>query len=151
MKKAQVNVIYLGILTVISIVIFGMVFVWFNDLKDNAAVEFNEQHAESLLTNFERNIIQLRAAVETPNGTLRANTSNITVSIPRSIGEETYFVRGDSRDLVLQISGKGLRDRKTIFRKQVYWWNATFKGGVHSGDGEITFNYNRTTGNVTLS
>ena len=152
MKKAQISVVYLGLLSMVSIILLGIVFIWFNSMKDNVAVEFNEKHAESLLTGFEQKLVELKNIVETPNGSVRANSANITVLIPENIGEENYFVRGDKNDLVLQISGKGVRQRrKTIFRKRVYWWDTNFIGGAFSGNGELLFNYNRTTGNVTIS
>ncbi len=152
MKKAQVSVVYLGLLTLMSIFILTAVFIWSNSLKDEAAIEFNEHHAEALLTGLEQKLLKLKNVAEPPSG-IKANTTNITVSVPQKIGDEEYFIRGKNQDLVLQISGKGFsQGRKTIFRKRMYWWDsANFSGGSFSGNGEIIFNYNGSSGNVILS
>jgi len=150
MKKAQVSIVYLGIITLISMFIFGIVFVWSSNIRDETSIEFNAQHSRNLLTYFEQRLVSLRTLAEPPNGS--ANNVSVIVEVPVNIGDEKYFVRGEGNDLVLEIPGKGFaQGRQTIFRKNIYWWNTSFEGGAFSSNGEIIFSYNSNTGDVTLS
>ena len=67
-KDGQISVVYLGLLTMVSIVLFGMVFIWFTSMKGTATTDFNEHHADALLTGFEQKLLELRNTAETPNG-----------------------------------------------------------------------------------
>lgn len=150
MKKAQISVLYLALLTLISIIIFGSIFLWGTSLKGNAAVEFNAQHADNLLTTFEQRLQKMKLVADPPGGP-KTDTS-IEFQIPVNIGEDKYFVRGDGGDLVLEIPGSGFaQGRQTIFRRQVYWWAANFTGLAFSGNTKINFAYNSTSGNITIS
>lgn len=150
MKKAQVSVAYLGLIVLISMFIFGLTFVFSNNLKDDTAIQFNEQHARSILTYIEHKLVRMKTLAE-PDPTTFADVE-ITVEVPVNIGDEKYFIRGEGNDLVLNLPGKGFAvGRQTIFRKNMYWWNKTFEGGAFSANGEITFTYNSSSKDVTIS
>lgn len=149
MKKGQISVVYLGILTVISIFMFAAVFTWGLSLKDSSVAELNQFQAESLLANFENHLASFKT-VATESGDGLKNTTLI-VQVPFKVGEESYFVRGDNHYLIIDIPGRGTQTRQTLFRKGIYWWNASFNGGAFSGGGRVKFYYNSSSGNITIS
>jgi hypothetical protein len=124
--KGQVSVFYLGILTVISLAIFGIILVWNLSIKDANTDLLAELEINSIIEKIETDIYYIESL----------NTSGkieITRNIPTRLGEDFYTItlradgtsnnKGGYSDNDQIIITKDAKQRftlsKTIFSKDI--------------------------------
>ena len=83
--KGQISVAYLGILTVISLALFGVILMWNLSIKDANTDLLAKIEMESIVEKIEADINYIESLDE--NGVMY-----VTRNIPEKIGENTYTV-----------------------------------------------------------
>jgi hypothetical protein len=83
--KGQISIAYLGILTVISLALFGVILMWNLSIKDANTDLLAKIEMESIVEKIESDINYIESLNE--NGTI-----SVTRKIPEKIGENRYTI-----------------------------------------------------------
>jgi hypothetical protein len=156
MKRGQVNAIYLGILTIISIAIFSLVLVWSISIKESQSDFLAEAQIDLLIEKVESDIYFIE--------TIKDNTSETIFelwnSIPSRIGTEFYTITlnangaqnsagaflNDSEIIISKESTNQFSLTKTIFIKSINTDLPIIVSSVYSANQLYVLRYNSSAG-----
>lgn len=144
--KGQVSIVYLGILTVISLAIFGLILVWNLSIKETNTNLIAEIEIESIIEKIEADIYYIESL----------NVSgefNLTREIPLKIGEDYYTVtlradgvsEGlgylDNDQIIISKSSQGkFTLAQTIFSKSIFTDLAIIPSSASGGEYTLSSN-----------
>jgi hypothetical protein len=144
--KGQVSIVYLGILTVISLAIFGLILVWNLSIKETNTNLIAEIEIESIIEKVEADIYY----IESLNV---SGAFNLTREIPLKIGEDYYTVtlradgvsEGlgylDNDQIIISKSSQGkFTLAQTIFSKSIFTDLAIIPSSTSGGEYTLSSN-----------
>jgi len=143
MKRAQVNVVYMSYFVLLGLVFLGFVFTFSNSFKQDSVDEIQEDIADSIFARIETASLELRA-IENQTGTINLTK---TIGIPRRIGENTYQIIGQSKNIIISSSG----ENSFYKRKTIYWQGLGFEGSADSQNSKVNLFYNSTNHRIRIS
>ncbi len=156
MRRGQVNTVYLGILTVISIAIFSLVLVWSIQIKESQSDFLSESQIDLLIEKVESDIYFIENIKDNTSETI----FELRNSIPSRIGTEFYTItlnaRGsqngagaflnDSEIIISRESTNQLSLPKTIFTKSINTDLPIIVSSVYSTNQLYVLRYNSSAG-----
>ncbi len=156
MKRGQVSVAYLGILTVISIAIFALVLFWSISIKESQSDYLSESQIDLLIEKVESDIYFIE--------NIRTNTSEtifeLRNSIPSRIGSDFYTITlnangdqnsagaylNDSEIIISRESSNQFSLPKTVFSKSINTDLPIRVSSVYSANQLYVLRYNSSAG-----
>ena len=115
--KGQINIIYVGILTLISIAVFGTILIWNFSVSESTSNEFNEKQMEIIATQISEDINYLSTFDKNSVYTIKKD-------LPSTIGEDNYCIRlnqDESGNKRIYISKKGNSLSYNSFKKTDFY------------------------------
>ncbi|MEK9774452.1 MAG: cadherin domain-containing protein, partial [Candidatus Woesearchaeota archaeon] len=115
--KGQINIIYIGILTLISIAVFGTILIWNFSVSESTSNEFNEKQMEIIATQISEDINYLSTFDKNSVYTIKKD-------LPSTIGEDNYCIRlnqDESGNKRIYISKKGNSLSYNSFKKTDFY------------------------------
>ncbi len=145
--KGQVSIVYLGILTVISLAIFGVILVWNLSIKDANTDLIVETEINSILEKVEADIYY----IESLN---KSGEFKIYRSLPNRLGEDFYTItlRADGTSnskggylnndqiIITKDAKQRFTLSKTYFSKDIYTDLYIIPSSVSGGEYTLTSN-----------
>lgn len=156
MKRGQVSVAYLGILTVISIAIFALVLFWSISIKESQSDYLSESQIDLLIEKVESDIYFIE--------NIKTNTSEtifeLRNSIPSRIGSDFYTITlnangnqnsagaylNDSEIIISRESSNQFSLPKTVFAKSINTALPIRVSSVYSANQLYVLRYNSSAG-----
>ncbi len=115
--KGQINIIYVGILTLISIAVFGTILIWNFSVSESTSNEFNEKQVEIIATQISEDINYLSTFDKNSVYTIKKD-------LPSTIGEDDYCIRLNQDELGnkrIYVSKKGNSLSYNSFKKTDFY------------------------------
>jgi hypothetical protein len=115
--KGQINIIYVGILTLISIAVFGTILIWNFSVSESTSNEFNEKQMEIIATQISEDINYLSTFDKNSVYTIKKD-------LPSTIGEDDYCIRlnqDESGNKRIYVSKKGNSLSYNSFKKTDFY------------------------------
>lgn len=156
MKHGQVNTVYLGILTIISIAIFSLVLVWSISIKESQSDFLSESQIYLLIEKLESDIYFIENIKDNTSETI----FELRNSIPSRIGSEFYTITlnangdqnsagaflNDSEIIISKESGNQFSLPKTVFIKSINTDFPIVVSSVYSANQLYVLRYNSSAG-----
>ncbi|MEK6807739.1 MAG: hypothetical protein AABX75_01790 [Nanoarchaeota archaeon] len=142
--KAQYNTVYGMLIIALSIAILIGIFVFSDTIRSTATKNLGEKILDSVSDKMILSLVDMRILAEKTSPTLLESS----VSIPKKVGEQNYFVRGENKTFVIRTTGsKSLIVQTNITNI----WNVSIFGTAGSQSGKIDLKYNVSSSTVMIS
>ncbi len=121
----------------LSLMVLVGVFLFSDQLRLGATKNFGERILDDVSDRLASSLIDMRLITERT----ATDTLVVTVSIPKRIGEQNYFIRGENTSFVMRTVGK----RSLVSETNITpLWNISVYGTAFSQSGVVQLEYNKT-------
>ena len=134
MVKGQYSTIYGMLILALSFSVMLGLFVFSNQIKDTAIKNFGERILDGVSDKIQAGLVDMRFVANSAT----VNNMTYVITVPKRIGEQNYYVRGENRTFTIRTTGQ----RSMIIRTNISdLWNVALLGTAFSQGGQIKLDY----------